>query len=142
MSAKVNLFREHLVMDDGEGVLGGRGRAEGSRDSSIAMGGVVRDRSTKGQHRHDNDNTDDDREDDEEDTVSNCWARLKRKSKLDMSDSDLSNYCNCIGFHFVNGIGGQAGAKCVVTGITLHGLSGVAGNIAFVLACREMVALK
>ncbi len=43
---------------------------------------------------------------------------------------------NCVGFHFVNGVGRRAGVKCVVTGNTLRGL------IAFVLACREMAALK
>ena len=46
------------------------------------------------------------------------------------------------GFILDDGVGGQVGAKYVVTGITLLGLSGVAGTIACVLACREMAALK
>ena len=44
------------------------------------------------------------------------------------------------GFILDDGMGRWAGVKYVVTGVTWHGLSGVAGSVACVLACREMAA--
>ena len=98
MSTEINSFQEHCTTNGGEGILGGRGRGEASGDSGITMGGgvVVSDKSTKRQRYHhgdDDGNHDDDEEDDvEEGSALNCWGRLKRKSKLDMSDGDLSNH--------------------------------------------------
>ena len=93
MSTKINSFQEHCATNGGEGILGGGGRGKGSGDSGVTMGGsvVVSDKSTKRQHCHHDDDDDND-DDDEEGSALNCWGRLKRKIKLDMSDGDLSNH--------------------------------------------------
>ena len=91
---EINSIQEYHAVSGGEGIIGARGGGEGSCDGIVGRGGGdVSDRSTKHRCGHDdNDKNDDDGEDDDEDSAVNCWGRLKRKSKLEMSDGNLSSY--------------------------------------------------